>query len=154
MAIESIYADAFLANLFKTDATLIGGTALNGVANIYRERAKQKATFPLLIYNLQAPHDYTTVNKDRLFSEYLYQCRIVGEVKGVDLQNDARVRAAANRMDELLNIRRRAFTVETFTYFFNIWRESELPGRREEPGEDESTFYRNYGGLYRVQVFK
>lgn len=153
MAIESIYVEAFLDSVLKADTTLVGATALGSASKIYRNRAKQGDVPPYLIYNLQAPNDYTSLNKDRLFSEYLYQVRVVGEVKGMDLQLASRVRIAAHRMDDVLDgIRRQSFTVESVTHSFNVWRESELPVR-EEAGNTADVFFRNYGGLYRVQIF-
>ncbi len=159
----SFYAEAFIDSTLKTDAVLTGATALNSATRpdklIFRNRARQgtkeePTPFPLIIYNLYTADDWNgQLNQNRIFSEYLFQCRVVGEVKGVDLQDADRVRASANRMDDLLKeVRVAQMTIGIVTYFFNVWRESELVPREEE-GDDASTFYRNYGGLYRVQVF-
>lgn len=154
--LESIYAEAFIHARLKADATLIGVTALNATSEfpqIYRNKAKQNAPRPLLIYSLQAPTDYNSANKARLFTEYRYQVRVVGEVRGSELQNATRVYTAANQMDASLNnVRRVSFTVGGVTYSYNVWRENELPVREEE-GETADVDYRNYGGIYVVQVF-
>jgi hypothetical protein len=154
---ESIYAEAFLDSLLNGDATLTGASALNG-QRAYKNRAPQgtkdnPTLYPLVIYNMQAGGDVNTGNASRIFTRPLFQVRAVGKVIGTALQDASRVRTAAHRMDELLKrIQRRSFTVDGATYFFNVWREDELPPR-EEPGESADVFYRNYSGLYRVEVF-
>lgn len=161
--LESFYAEAFIGSTLKSDSTLTGATALNSASRpdklIFRNIARQGTAadptpFPLIIYNIYTADDWNgQLNQNRIFSEYLFQIRVVGQVRGIDLQNADRVRTAANRMDELLKeVRNATMTVGSATYFFNVWRESELVPRQED-GEDASTFYRNYGGLYRVQVF-
>ena len=152
--LESLYAESFIGSVLKSDALLIGATALSAASQIYKNKAREDIeAFPCLIYNIQTPKDFNSQNQERLFTEYLFQVRVVGEVRGIELQNADRVRTAANRMDELLRvIRRVSRTVDGQTFFFNVWRESELPVR-EEPGETEDIFYQNFGGFYRVQVF-
>jgi len=152
--LESVYADAFLYAKLSSDAALIGATALNGMAHIHKERPPQQALFPCLVLNLQAPGDVNSLNQQRQMVSLLYQVRIVGEVKGTSLQNADRTLAAAHRLDELLKgIRRESLTIGGSTLYFNTWRRSELPGRREEQGPTAEVFYRNYGGLYAVEVF-
>jgi hypothetical protein len=161
--LESIYAEAFIDSTLKNDSTLVGATALNSGASglnrpdrlIFRNRARQGTTdYPLIIYSIQSAVDYNgQFNQFRLLAEYVFQVRTVGKVIGIDLQNASRVRATSNRADEVLKeIRDASMVLDSVTYHFNVWRESELPVREEE-GEDASTFYRNYGGLYKVQVF-
>ena len=158
MAIESIYAEAFIASVLKGDATLVGASALNG-ARVYPNRAPQGTTasptlYPLIIYNVQSPGDVNTANAVRMYARPLFQVRTVGKVIGTTLQDASRVRAAAHRMDEILKgIRRQSFTIEGQTFYFNVWREDELP-TREEQGATADEFYRSYGGLYRVNVFQ
>jgi hypothetical protein len=157
--LESIYAEAFIDSTLKADSTLTGATALNSAARpdklIFRNRARQGTTeYPLVIYSIQGATDLNGQwNQYRNFSEYVFQVRVVAKVVGTDLQNASRVRVAANRIDALLKeVRNSQMTIDSQTFNFNVWRESELAAREEE-GEDASTFYRNYGGLYRCQVF-
>lgn len=152
--LESLYAEAFVAGVLKGDATLIGNSALGSASKIYKNRATEGASFPLLIYSIQSSIDFNSLNQEfRLLSEYLFQCRVVSEVKGIDLQSADQVRTAANRMDELLrNIKRQSLTIGSVTLYFNVWREMELPVR-EEQGATADAFYRSYGGFYRVQAF-
>lgn len=152
MPIESIYLEAFFDSVLNNDATLIGATALGG-KKFYKNRAPQNTTYPLGIYNVQAADDIALLNRDRLFTRYLLQVRIVGRVVGAVFQDGARVRTASHRADAVLqSIRRQSFTVDSVTYFFNVFREGELPVREEE-GESADVFYRSYGGFYRGEVF-
>jgi len=149
---ESIYCDAFLEFVLNGDATLIASDALNG-EYVYNSVAPANKPFPRIIYNVQAGGDVNTLNATRLFARPLYQVRLVAKVKNGALEDAARVRKAANRMDELLrSIRRQSFTVEGVEMNFNVWREDEIPVRTE-PGETADVSYRNYGGLYRVEAF-
>jgi hypothetical protein len=148
---ESIYADAFIANLLRSDTTLTGADALNG-SPIYKGVAPQNAPFPRVVFNLQAGTDNTGVNKTRLFPSLVYQVRTVGIKRNEVLQDAARVRKSANRVDALMNVRRVSYTVDSQAFFFNVWREGEIPSR-DEPGETADVGYRNYGGMYRVEVF-
>ena len=151
MPVESIYAEAFLSSVLKADATLKGVTALGG-EYIYRNRAPQTAEAPFVIYSVQSADDVNTANADRMFARLLFQVRVVGRLVGTELQNASRVRVAANRVDALLkDIRRQAYTVDSVTYYFNVWRESGLPGR-EEPGLTADEWFRSYGGFYRVEI--
>jgi hypothetical protein len=149
---ESIYAEAFLASVLTGDAALIAADALNGQF-VYKDMAPQNGPVPRVIFNLMASGDVNTLNATRLFTRPLFQVRTVGKVLNGTLLDGARVRKAAHRMDEVLrSIRRQSFTLESVTFNFNVWREEELP-LRTEPGETAEVFYRNYAGLYRVEVF-
>lgn len=152
MALESIYADSFLDSLLRGDTDLIGASGLDG-AYIYKGVAPQAAPFPRVVFNLQAGVDNNSISKTRLFASLAYQVRTVGKLESGALLDPSRVRAAANRVDELLKeVRRVSHTVDGVTYFFNTWRETELPNR-DESGATADESYRNYGGLYRVEVF-
>lgn len=149
---ETIYADAFLSSVLREDATLTGVTALNG-KYVYQDIAPQGTPVPRIVFNLQAGGDVNTLNGRRMFVRPLYQVRTVGKVVGGILENAARVRVAAHRMDELLRfIRRQQFTIDSVALNFNVWREDELPVRSEQ-GEMEDVRYRNYSALYRVEIF-
>lgn len=152
MAVESIYAEAFLSAVLKGDATLVGAGALAGQF-VYRNRAPQSAVAPFVIYNEQSSEDVKTANAVRMFTRSVFQVRTVGRLVGTQLQDATRVRAAAHQVDNVLkDIRRQAFALEGVTYYFNVWRESGLPAR-EEPGLTADEWFRSYGGFYVVEQF-
>lgn len=155
MAVESIYAEAFIASLLN-DATLLGATALNGSFQdvIFKNEARQGAPYPLVVYDLYDPDDVNSGNGVRMMVRSLYRLRTVGKVVDRVLQDAGRVRVTANRVDDLLNnVRRRSYTVDGVTYNFNVWRERELPPPREEPGPTADIRFRLYGGIYVVEQF-
>lgn len=155
--IESIYLEAFFSHLLGGDTLLTGADALNSAGRadklIFKGHARQGAPFPLIIFSLLAATDFRAMNKERLIAEFLYMVKIIGRVEGVDLQDAPRVRATANRMDDLLKeVRDRTFTVEGVTFRFNTWRKQELPRLPEQGIGDE--FYLTYGGIYVAQVYQ
>lgn len=155
MAVESIYAEAFIAHLLN-DATLLGATALNGSFQdvVFKNAARQGAAYPLTVYDLYDPDDVNSGNGVRMMVRNLYRFRTVGKVINGVLQDGGRVRVAANRVDALLNsVRRQSYTVDDVTYNFNVWRERELPPPREEPGPTADIRFRLYGGIYVVEQF-
>lgn len=155
MAIESIYAEAFIAHLLN-DATLLGATALNGSFEnvIFKNVARQGAAYPLLVYDLYDSDDVNSGNAVRMMSRHVFRVRVVGKVVDGVLQDGDRFRAASHRADEVLGaVRRQSFTVGGATYNFNVWREGELPPPRETEGATPDIRFRYYGGLYRVEQF-
>lgn len=150
---ELFYIAAFLYHTLAGDAVLIGGDCLGG-KRIYQDIAPQGTSFPCIIFNFQAGYDVIGNAGVRLFTRPLFQVRTVGRGSSATaaIENVGRVKATANRMDDLLKeIRRASFTLAGVRFSFNIWREREI--RFTEQGATPNSFFVRYGGIYRCETF-
>jgi hypothetical protein len=152
VAFQSIIVEAFIFSLLYNDSQLIASDSLNG-KYVYPDQAPPKTPYPNAGYALQSPVDYHGVNKNRLFSEYIYQVYIWSKMVGGELQDAARVRKSAHRVDAILDgIRRQSFAIDGTTYYFNVWRDGEIP-QRTSPGESADITYKKFGGMFHFQIF-
>lgn len=132
-------------------ARLSGDTGAGGLAGLVNNRlypyqATQGATYPLVIYSLQAGRDVQGLGTNRVMTRPLYLVKVIS--KGAP--NDA-ARNAADRIDELLNV---ASSVKD-GYVFSSRRVQSISYLESDTMQmaNVTANFRHVGGLFRIECY-
>ena len=132
---ETVVAERFIATKLLADGQL---TAIVG-QRVYAYLAPAGATFPYVVFQLQAPsQDVRGVGPVRVMSDLLYAVKVIGKDQAFSA-----LEAAANRITSVLHAASGAVTGGTVVACVREYPLSYLE-------IDSGVIYRHLGGIFRV----